>query len=41
MDQQSVVVYLVRVLGSHPRDPGSSPGNGTFAKVEKQLLSHE
>ena len=21
---------MVRILGSHPRDPGSSPGNGIF-----------
>ena len=27
---RSVVVQLVRILGSHPRDPGSSPGNGIF-----------
>ena len=25
---KSVVVSLVRILGSHPRDAGSSPGNG-------------
>ena len=24
---------MVRILGSHPRDPGSSPGNGIFFVV--------
>ena len=26
----SAIVWLVRILGSHPSDPGSSPGGGTF-----------
>ena len=24
---------MVRIRGSHPRDPGSSPGDGTFCAV--------
>ena len=27
----SAIVQLVRILGSHPSDPGSSPGGGIFA----------
>ena len=26
----SIVVYLVRILGSYPRHPGSTLGNGTI-----------
>ena len=28
----SIVVYFVRILGSHPRDPGSTTGNGKITK---------
>ena len=28
----SIVDLLVRILGSHPRDPGSTPGNGKITK---------
>ena len=26
----SAIVWLVRILGSHPSDPGSSPGGGNY-----------
>ena len=35
---KSAIVYLVRILGPHPSDPGSSPGGGTFPPEHKDLL---
>ena len=29
-DQQSALVYMVRIPGFHPGGPGSIPGCGTF-----------
>lgn len=34
----SVVVQMVRILGSHPSDPGSSPGNGSSRDKRDYLL---
>ena len=33
----STIVWLVRILGSHPSDPGSSPGGGSFAHDSTHL----
>lgn len=31
---------MVRILGSHPSDPGSSPGNGSSRVSERLLFSN-
>ena len=33
----SIVVLLVRILGSHPRDPDSTPDNGNITKEFREV----
>ena len=32
---ESAIVWLARILGPHPSDPGSSPGGGMFDLLSK------
>ena len=43
---KSATVLLVRILGSHPSDTGSSPGGGILSRISElscqdQLLQHQ
>ena len=35
----SAIVQLVRILGPHPSDPGSSPGGGMFDLPQQQFAA--
>ena len=34
------IVWLVRILGSHPSDPGSSPGGGILFELREGVGEH-
>jgi hypothetical protein len=41
LQSQSAIVWLVRIPGSHPSDPGSSPGGGILAALRTATLKRK